>query len=104
MGVEEGTLIEGQCGVVCTVRHTGSGAVSLQGEIITQQSGIKCVQRQTAPTLQTVLSHLAGASQVSQRDKEQWQTYPAGHPCKLLSHACLECMKTEQIKHKDEPI
>lgn len=34
---EKGLFIEGQCGVVWMVRHTGWGAVSLQGEIITQR-------------------------------------------------------------------
>lgn len=34
---EKGLFIEGHCSVVRIVRHTGWGAVSLQGEIITQR-------------------------------------------------------------------
>jgi len=46
--------------VVWMLCHTGSGAVSLQGEIITQQPERQCVQRRTVgPTLQTLSNHLA---------------------------------------------
>lgn len=54
------------CGVV---RHTGSGAVSLQREIITQQSGIKCTKADSSYATNCVKPSSQATSRVPKETK-----------------------------------